>query len=427
MDNEKRIAQFNLLLNAAVSQKNRHDVAHNEAYKRLLLSLEKAITDEQSIDRLAKERIGREERTEKADKSIQRKRQDQHPQALKKQVREKQVLKSLEKPSKRQPHISNEFQDYPHHPQEPLIEARRMKKAQQEQLKRGLFDQSEEKTTQKKRQAQQTDIVDKLRANIAKASLEHEKLMRADKQQTDLRALTDARRQDLELREMDNNTRLLSKLVNKSTYAREFQWTTPSDAVQELPTEEDRVLEPAEVAEAHQEGAEDKQEGRQTAMEQVKQDGNEEAEERPEGLEVTKELLDYLKKRSTSLAASKAPSVRSRVSIGSVRSKSIMSSVNRYEAYEKLKDLELQEESIRRQKEELLKDIQSSSRFSAGRMTTVSRLMSRGGTPGLRTNEVTRQVLRPTEEFKLSTPQPVKKRADKPKDEVNQLLKSLFL
>jgi hypothetical protein len=104
-----------------------------------------------------------------------------------------------------------------------------------------------------------------------------------------------------------------------------------------------------------------------------------------------------------------------------------MSSVNRYEAYEKLKDLELQEESIRRQKEELLKDIQSSSRFSAGRMTTVSRLMSRGGTPGLRTNEVTRQVLRPTEEFKLSTPQPVKKRADKPKDEVNQLLKSLFL
>jgi hypothetical protein len=427
MDNKRRIAQFNLLLNAAVSHKHRHDAAHKEAYKRLLQSIEKAITEEQSIDKLTKERISREESAEKAKKITQRKLHEELQQDLKKQVKEKQVLKSVEKARKRQPHISNEFQGYPHHPQEPLAEVRRKKKAQQEELKKGLYSQIEEKTKQIRRQAQQTDIVDKLRVDIAKASLDQEKLLRADKQQTDMKALTDAWRQDLELREIDKNTRLLSKLVNKSTYAREYQWTTPGDAVQELPTQENQIQETAEVADPLEEGTHDKDEAKQTAKEQVRQDGDEEAKVRPEGLELTRELLDYLKKRSTSLAASKAPSEKSKSSSRSARSKSIMSTVSRQEAYEKLKELEVQEESIRRQKEELLKDIQSSSRFTSARMTTVSSLMSRGGTPGLRTNEVARQVLRQPEEFKLRTPQPGKKRADKPKDEVNQLLRSLFL
>jgi hypothetical protein len=391
MGDEQRISHLNSLLNAAVSQKNRSETVHKEAYKRLMQSIEQAITEEQSLAKLSREKTLEEEHVERAREDFKKQLAKQHRKVLKKQMKEKQTLKTLEKEKELQPHISLEFEGYPHHPEEPVTEVLRKKKAQQEEFKKGLLSQIEEKQQLQQRQSLHADMIDRFRVETAKVSLEQEKLKSKEKHQAQLKSLTDAWKQDLEAKELQQHVKQLTKLLDKSSSSHAYQDSFSEPAVDELKTGGENV-----------------------------QEDDEEAKDEPQKLEMTKELMDFLKLRSASLSASKAHSVVSRSTNRSHRSSSIKSSVSRQEAYQKLDQLEQQEEAIRKQKEELLKSIAASSSRSSSRSTvTVASMMSRqSDNQTRRTAEIARQMFKPTEVAK-APPLP-------PKTEVTDLLKSLF-
>jgi hypothetical protein len=391
MGDEQRISQLNSLLNAAVSQKNRSETVYKEAYKRLMQSIEQAISEEQNLAKLSREKTLVAENVEKAKEDFKKRLAKQHRKVLKKQMKDKLTMKTLEKEKELQPHISLEFEGYPHHPEEPMTEVLRKKKVQQEEFKKGLLSQIEEKQQLQQRQSLQADMIDRFRVETAKVSLEQEKLKSFEKHQAQLKSLTDAWKQDLEAKELQQHVKQLTKLLDKSPSGNAHQ-----DSFSEQAADEQRPGE--EDVQAH----------------------DEEVKDEPQKLEMTKELMDYLKLRSASLSASKAPSVASRSTNRSKRSSSIKSSVSKQEAYRKLDQLEQQEEAIRKQKEELLRSIAASSSRSSSRSTvTVASMMSRqSDNPTRRTAEIAKQMFKPIEVAKAPPPPP--------KAEVTDLLKSLF-
>lgn len=398
MGDDQRISHLNSLLNAAVSHKNRNEAVYKDAYNRLMQNIEKAINEEQNLAKLSREKTLNEDNVVKERENFKKKLVESHKTMLKKQMQEKQVLKSIEKEKDLEPHISQEFEGYPHHPEEPETEVMRKKRLLQEEFKKGLQSQIEEKQMLNQRQTLQAENIDRLRIETAKVSLEQEKQKVIEKQQEHLSALTASWKRDLDAKELLNKVKRLTKLLNKTAESRDSEWTSSSQAAQDFEPEEAKDT----LETSHQEPA-----------------------------ELTKELLDYLRKRSASLSASKASSVSSRISNRSPKARSIRSSrISQQEAYEKLDQLEKQEEEIRKQKEELLKNIAASTQRSnaSSRMTTVSNLMTRvTSTPSRRTAEAGRQVMRPLEETKASAPKPVKSlKAPRKGDEVNDMLRSLF-
>ena len=183
---------------------------------------------------------------------------------------------------------------------------------------------------------------------------------------------------------------------------------------------------------------------KQDPISQLPEKSSEELEQEEE-----KRIQEVIKRYEKTFGRIKGLSSRS--SAGSVAGKSIVSSrpskvsktsdfstVSQREAFEKLRKLEEEEEKIKKEKEDLMKFLELRSSYSKGssRPVTVSSIVSRDSrdpkdlkdSKGVEESSYYRKRLEPIEEkreekgFKAHKPAQI----IKPKDEVGELLKSLY-
>ena len=197
------------MIDTAVSFKSSH--AHNDAYKRAMGDLEKAVEQEDRYRKDTLLNMKLQDQAEHQEKNLKQALAQHHTMVLQQQVEERKAAKEAEVRERQMPDINPMFHGYPNLPQTPFDRARVNQKGVASAVKTDLELQMLDNERIKEHRKNEERMLDNYRAEMAKVSLENDLKALNDKHALERDILRNAWQEDLDMKQLKSNIGKLEK------------------------------------------------------------------------------------------------------------------------------------------------------------------------------------------------------------------------